>query len=92
MGANFEGMERDNAERAAGQLADSAIAVVEMIRRTDRMRRELVWHGENAKAFTEDWDYQFLGELLHSATVMAEYSVGIREALAMQKRVSGEDQ
>jgi hypothetical protein len=87
---SFQGVERDNAIRAAGQLEDCAIALLGVMQRVELARRALVWEGDDAKVFTEDWDFQFIPDLLNAARRAAEYADGIHRTLARQEQISEE--
>jgi hypothetical protein len=84
----FQGVEMENAKRAAGQLEECGNSLTQMGRRLELTKQELVWEGENAKAFKDDWDGRFVGDLSRAITMLADYAGGIRAAIAAQEKVS----
>lgn len=86
----FEGIEVDNARQAAGQLESSAFALLDAGVRVDLALAQLVWEGPNAKGFRDDWEGQFAEDFAQAVRALADNARGIREALAVQQRASGE--
>jgi uncharacterized protein YukE len=84
----FQGVEMDNAKRAATQLEECEDSLTEAGRRLELSKGKLVWEGDSAKAFKDDWDFQFVGDLSRAITMLADYAGGIRAAIATQKTVS----
>ena len=87
----FEGVEMTNAKNAARQFDESAVALAGMTQRLERANHELVWVGESAKGFKDDWDGQFVGDLNRAITMLTDYCGGIRDAIAKQERASREE-